>query len=257
MSNVREVRALEECHDCGARPGQYHQLGCDVERCPRCGGQLLMCLMCTCPESEPDEPWPPPLDDRMAWTGEWPGKKECREFGWYAKRNPAGPGWVPCGPQEKGASPDVCRLPTESEWDRREKRYVRTTLTEALAEMGRRGVLWSRGWYLNRQESVAELTKWALASLERGEKALGYAYYTLPGEGRRRRGRDFDLHVGQVQHPDRGPVGLCAAEVGRVVTDCLRQHGVRHRWDGDPERPIRVVAASIRTLAGRPAGNLN
>jgi hypothetical protein len=133
---------------------------------------------------------------------------------------------------------------------------VRTTLTEALAEMGRRGILWSRGWYLNRRQEVAELAKRALTSLERGERVLGYAYYTWQGAWRRKRGRDFALHVGQVQHPDQGPVGLCTAEVGTVVTDCLRQHGVRHRWDGDPERPIRVVTASIRNLTGGPAGKL-
>ena len=25
------------CHDCGARPGHYHHVGCDAERCPVCG----------------------------------------------------------------------------------------------------------------------------------------------------------------------------------------------------------------------------
>lgn len=31
------------CHDCGAIEGQYHLLGCDMERCPFCGGQLISC----------------------------------------------------------------------------------------------------------------------------------------------------------------------------------------------------------------------
>ena len=32
------------CHDCGAKEGEIHELGCDMERCPMCGGQLISCL---------------------------------------------------------------------------------------------------------------------------------------------------------------------------------------------------------------------
>lgn len=31
------------CGDCAAPPRGYHHLGCDLEPCPACGGQLLSC----------------------------------------------------------------------------------------------------------------------------------------------------------------------------------------------------------------------
>lgn len=31
------------CHDCDAKVGELHMLGCDMERCPVCGGQLISC----------------------------------------------------------------------------------------------------------------------------------------------------------------------------------------------------------------------
>lgn len=44
---VRYGDALEErdgsCEDCRVVKGQVHVLGCDIERCPVCGGQLISC----------------------------------------------------------------------------------------------------------------------------------------------------------------------------------------------------------------------
>jgi hypothetical protein len=34
---------IQPCPDCCARPGQLHMPGCDVERCPRCGLQIITC----------------------------------------------------------------------------------------------------------------------------------------------------------------------------------------------------------------------
>lgn len=31
------------CHDCNAKHGEVHHYGCDAERCPVCGGQLISC----------------------------------------------------------------------------------------------------------------------------------------------------------------------------------------------------------------------
>lgn len=38
-----DVDRDRRCHDCGVKVGGYHHPGCDMERCPRCKGQLIGC----------------------------------------------------------------------------------------------------------------------------------------------------------------------------------------------------------------------
>lgn len=33
----------QSCGDCGSKFGEQHLNGCDIERCPACGGQLISC----------------------------------------------------------------------------------------------------------------------------------------------------------------------------------------------------------------------
>jgi len=74
------------CHDCWVGPGEMHRDGCDVERCPDCGYQLISCGC-----------GPSPTHPRMPWTGEFPGLSECRELGLWSA-------WVPRGGCPPGRS---------------------------------------------------------------------------------------------------------------------------------------------------------
>jgi hypothetical protein len=107
---------MESCNDCGVAVDEYHQDGCDVERCPVCGGQYISC---DCDYDCNESP-----EKRIKWNGEWPGKKECREFGWYSKFV-EGKGWVKCPKEDPKATEDLNRLAIEAVWDVKLSRYVK------------------------------------------------------------------------------------------------------------------------------------
>lgn len=117
-----------DCGDCGAKPDELHDPGCDVERCPECGGQIISCG-CTRKGIWPEDDegsWPPDKD-RLPWTGIWPGVLECIEFGWFSKWV-EGKGWVHCTKDDPEAGPDLNHLHPfgGATWDKAAKRWRRT-----------------------------------------------------------------------------------------------------------------------------------
>lgn len=94
-----------KCPDCQVDPGEVHEVGCDVTPCKVTGDQMLACGVFSV---DPHECAP------CVWTGEWPGKAECREFGWYA--DIVGIGWTE----------DLNRVNRiECRWDPEAERFVR------------------------------------------------------------------------------------------------------------------------------------
>lgn len=138
-----ETELKANCHDCDANPGEFHDPGCDVERCPYCGGQLISC---DCTRNKKKMTWIE--KNRLPWTGIWPGTVEAVEFGLYSKWIPnkqfeddkarlgldaafrrlgtAPMGrWAVCEKDDPEATPDLNRLNAVAVWDREKKRFVR------------------------------------------------------------------------------------------------------------------------------------
>ena len=120
------------CNDCAVKPGELHRPGCDVERCPFCGGQLISCgCNREILQMEDDDAdmnpiqsaeWERRLQERglIPWTGTWPGVAECVEFGWYAYFDK---GWHRCTDTHPEATADLNRLHVDAVWDAELKRW--------------------------------------------------------------------------------------------------------------------------------------
>lgn len=113
------------CSDCGVEPGSFHVPGCDVERCPACGGQAISCA-CSGVEEE-----------RLPWTGRWPGAEAAEGFGLWCYWGDRETGeyiesifsgqvgsWLPCAADHPGARPDLNRLHELARWDRKARAWV-------------------------------------------------------------------------------------------------------------------------------------
>ena len=100
------MNETKNCHDCGARIGDIHTDGCDVERCPRCDGQLISCGCA-------DDGWWPPDDERERWSGVMYEKEQriAVEDGHYTKwvQDLIGPHgtWESCTKDDPEGEPDL------------------------------------------------------------------------------------------------------------------------------------------------------
>lgn len=103
------------CPDCGVAPGEFHEPGCDVERCFYCGGQFISC-QCN------NEQGLVAANNPLPWTGIWPGAVECEKYDLWCKMGPNG--WEKCSRSDPEASHDLNRLYTEFEWNRTLKTFV-------------------------------------------------------------------------------------------------------------------------------------
>lgn len=115
QKKFRRKKDMRNCPDCGTFPNDWHDDGCDVERCGICGRQRLSC---ECPK-----------DCRVARI-KWDGysaysyeKQQCRVLGYWIRFE--GSHWVPCESTDVGAVEDITRYMWESAWNRRTRRWER------------------------------------------------------------------------------------------------------------------------------------
>jgi hypothetical protein len=92
------TKQFAHCPDCGVAIGDKHKNGCDVERCPHCGGQALGCS-----GFELSDP------RREAWTGRWPGEADAERLGFFIAGD--------------RSLPDINRLFAECAWNPERQRW--------------------------------------------------------------------------------------------------------------------------------------
>lgn len=123
-----------KCPDCYIDPGELHELGCDVETCPRCGLQQISCdciyevngvdpsmLSREVYSNGPlpymwkqwDVEW---KNRRIPWAGQTHMSIAAKRFGWYVVWTENG--WCPCSIDTPGAVGDVTRVLIYGHWDR-------------------------------------------------------------------------------------------------------------------------------------------
>lgn len=121
---------MKRCPECNVMPGLQHLLGCDVERCALCGGQLISCHCVyivsgmnpdTLKERHPriykkgatEQMWCA-YDAEvlrhggpLPWTGEWPGVEDAKRLGFVNAHGHA----------------ELNRLVSEARWNKEARRW--------------------------------------------------------------------------------------------------------------------------------------
>jgi hypothetical protein len=82
----------DNCPSCNVSTDARHRERCDMACCSICGFQRFGCGHTN--------------GDGGIWTGDWPGKVECREFGFYSRFAP-GRGWEIARSDDEGAVEDL------------------------------------------------------------------------------------------------------------------------------------------------------
>ena len=139
-----EYPPKKPCGGCKAEPGEFHKEGCDWERCPLCGRQMLQddCIyeISLGKDVDLEEEYPEIFNEGptvemiqkyndhveaiTGWQrhpGWYPGTALAVEKGWYVYW---GPPWICCDKEHPEASPDLSRAHSEGWWDREKQRFV-------------------------------------------------------------------------------------------------------------------------------------
>ena len=120
--NGRRYGIPPRCPDCGATPGELHDSLCEIEPCPGCGTAQYVYCECRLRHEF----------CRIPWTGEWPGKDQCREFGFYLKLDENG-FWLPerCSEDYPRKTEDLATLYILCKWNPFLKGLIRLNSVEA------------------------------------------------------------------------------------------------------------------------------
>ena len=109
----KKIEYSENCPDCKVPVGSYHMRTCSSDECSECGRSFHLC---ECSGN---------LCHRVAlrWEGLRKDIAACKEYGFYA--NEIHGVWVPCDPEDIGATEDWRYVPYLCKWHHGDKKWLK------------------------------------------------------------------------------------------------------------------------------------